>query len=167
MEKKVNIVGCTGNRNLKHPIPIIKAAIKEKLFQAEADAVITGMALGFDMLVAEVCIENNIPFVAAIPCRGQTRLWPKNEVERYRKLIEKSYKHTIVSPGEFQTWKLFERNKWIVNRADIVIAYWDGAPKGGTHHCYKYAQEKNKLKENIFDFCSLLETNNRVSNDIR
>lgn len=166
MEKKVNIVGFTGHRTLKHPIPIIKAAIKEKLLQVEADVVITGMALGFDLLVAEVCIENNIPFVAAIPCRGQTRLWPKQEVEKYRKLIEKAYKYTIVTPGEFQAWKLFERNKWIVNRSNIIIAYWDGVPQGGTHHCYKYAQEKNKPKENMFEFCTLLEEHNKNTNKV-
>lgn len=161
MEKKVNIVGFTGNRILKHPVPVIKEAIKEKLFQLKTDAAVVGMALGFDMLVAEVCIENNIPFVAAIPCRGQTRTWPKQEIDRYRKIIEKAYKTTVVSSGEFQVWKLFERNKWIVNRSNFVVAYWDGDPQGGTYHCFKYAQEKGKPKENIFEFCSLIENQNK------
>ena len=36
------------------------------------------------------------------------------------------------------------RDKWIVDRADIVLVVWDGIPKGGTYYTMQYAKEKGK-----------------------
>lgn len=151
--KKTNIIGVTGHRKLEHDIDVIKTIIKEKLYQYDAGCVVTGMALGFDMLVAEVCIEEKIPFVAAIPCKGQTNAWPSTEKKRYVDLLKRAWKYKIVSPGPFATWKLFERNKWIVNRSTMLLSYWNGKPKGGTANTIMVANNLNRPHENLFLLC--------------
>lgn len=153
MANQVNIVGVTGHRKMEHDPKVVKEIIREKLHQYEADVVVTGMALGFDLLVAEVCLEEDIPFVAAIPCRGQTKTWPSREKTRYIKTLEKAWKYKIVSPGPFQIWKLFERNKWIVNRSTIMLSYWNGEDKGGTAATVRFAKKLNRPHENLFFLC--------------
>lgn len=154
MDKQPVIVGVTGHRKLNHSKDKVKEVVREKLHQLQADAVVTGMALGFDMLVAEVCVEEGIPFIAAVPCRGQTKRWPPHEKSRWIGLMEQAYKHKVVTPGEFQIWKLLERNKWIVKRSNFLLAYWDGHPKGGTYHCVTHAEKVGRLKENIYQYCA-------------
>lgn len=153
MAKPVNIVGVTGHRKLEHSSDLVKKVVREKLHQYEAGAVVTGMALGWDMLVAEVCVEEGIPFVAAVPCKGQTKMWPPHEKQRYRDLIDKAWKVKIVSPGPFAMWKLFERNRWIVDRSTIMLSYWNEEPKGGTYSCVQYALKQKRPHENLFTLC--------------
>lgn len=153
MTKQVNVVGVTGHRKLEHDKDAIKKIVKEKLFQYEADVVITGMALGFDMLVAEVCVEENIPFIAAIPCKGQTKAWTAEQRNQYVGLMEKCWKHKIVTPGPYQVWKLFERNRWIVNRSSIILSYWNGEDKGGTVATINEAKKVGRPHENLFPLC--------------
>ena len=153
MTNQVNIVGITGHRKLEHNIDVVKEVIREKLHQYEADAVVTGMALGFDMLVAEVCIEENIPFVAAIPCSGQTKSWNPKEKARYMQLVDKAWKTKVVCEGPFAIWKLFERNRWIVNRSTIILSYWNGIEKGGTAAAVKEAKKMGRPHENLFSLC--------------
>lgn len=144
------IIGITGHRKLSHNVDDVKKLIRKKLAQYNAGAVVIGMALGFDMLVAEVCVEENIPFIAAVPCIGQTRLWPQEEKDRYNILIDKAWKTKIVSSGPYAIWKLFERNKWIVSRSQLMLCYWDGEEKGGTYSAIQYAKEKKLPVENLF-----------------
>lgn len=153
MPKELKIVGVTGHRRLKHNPDSIKKTLKEKLRKYETEVVVTGMALGFDMLVAETCIEEQIPFVAAIPCHGQTKAWPISEKDRYMSLMQKAWKSTVVSKGPFAIWKLFERNKWIVNRSNIILSYWDGGKKGGTAATVRMARKFKKTHENLFFLC--------------
>jgi predicted Rossmann fold nucleotide-binding protein DprA/Smf involved in DNA uptake len=144
------IIGITGHRKISHDVDAVKNVVRKKLAQYNAGAVVIGMALGFDMLVAEVCVEENIPFIAAIPCIGQTKLWPQEEKDRYGILIDKAWKTKIVSSGPYAIWKLFERNKWIVSRSQLILSYWDGQEKGGTYSAIRYAKEKNVPIENLF-----------------
>lgn len=150
MTKQPNIIGVTGHRKLDHKAEIVKTIVKNKLQQYNADCVVTGMALGFDMLVAEVCVEENIPFVAAIPCEGQTNSWPEDQKERYNNLLKLSWKRKIVCPGPFQIWKLFERNRWIVNRSTHMFSYWNGEDKGGTAATVKEAKKIDRPHENLY-----------------
>lgn len=147
------IVGVTGHRRLEHDEDRIREIFREKLHQYEAEAVVTGMALGFDMLVAEVAAEEGIPYVAAVPCMGQTSSWSKEQKERWRRLIDGAYKVKLVSPGKFEIWKLFERNRWIVKRSTLMLSYWNGLPKGGTYQCIEYAKKMERPHENLFNLC--------------
>lgn len=153
MAKTPIIVGVTGHRKLEHDVDLVRETFREKLHQYEAEAVVTGMALGFDMLAAEVAVEESIPFIAAIPCRGQTTSWPREQKERWRDLIDKAWKTKIVSPGAFAIWKLFERNRWIVERSNLMLYYWNGLPKGGTYHCVEHAIKEGRPHENIYTIC--------------
>lgn len=103
--------------------------------------IITGMALGVDQWAAEVAIELGVPFIAAVPFEGQEGVWPDAAKAKYRQILTKAFRHYIVSPGSYESWKMSERNKWIVQNCAKLIAVWDGSVDGGTSHCVSYAQK--------------------------
>lgn len=51
---------------------------------------------------------------------------------------------TKVSEGGFATYKMMVRNRYMVNKSDIVIAVIC-KETGGTAQCVKYAKEHNKV----------------------
>jgi uncharacterized phage-like protein YoqJ len=105
---------------------------------------ITGMALGIDTLFAKMAIENDTPFIAAIPCYGQAAVWPKRSQDIWRDLLNKASEIINVS-GQigYKSEYMQQRNIWMVDNCDLLIAVWDGTP-GGTANCVKYAISKNK-----------------------
>lgn len=106
--------------------------------------IISGMALGFDMILAICAIRKNIPFIAAIPFAGQELKWPHSSQVLYRTILESSLcSPIIVCEGEYAPWKMHRRDEWMVDNADKVLACWDGT-KGGTGYTVEYATKINK-----------------------
>lgn len=108
---------------------------------------ITGMALGVDMLWAELAIANKLKFIAAIPCQQQYAVWPQRSKERWMRitdhpLCEKYY----VSVGPYTPAKMQIRNEWMVNNCDLLVAVWDGTD-GGTFNCMEYARALGRKME--------------------
>lgn len=100
---------------------------------------ISGMALGVDQWFAAVSQGLGIPTVAAVPCDGQDRLWPAESQTLYRELLAHCSAVYTVRPGEYAAWKMLERDKWMVDRCNVLIAVWNGDTSGGTYHTYQYA----------------------------
>lgn len=99
------------------------------------------MALGWDQAVAHASIMEGIPFLAAVPFRGQERIWPLDAQRRYHSLLERAAEVDWGSehPG---TKALLDRNKWMMQRCDTVLALWNGSFHGGTAHAIAFATRK-------------------------
>ncbi len=110
--------------------------------------VISGMALGWDQAVAAACVALGIPFVAAVPFRGQENTWPAQARERYDRLLDAADEVTIVSSTEAAD-PMQVRNCWMVDRADAVLALWDGS-WGGTFNCVTYARKVGRPITNLW-----------------
>lgn len=113
--------------------------------------VITGMAVGWDMAVAQACAQLKVPFVVALPFSFQSGRWSLREQDRYNNLLSLASEIVNVSPGDFEYWKMEMRNRWIVDHCDAVLALWDGQRYGGTASCVAYAEGK---KRNIYNMHS-------------
>jgi len=135
--------------------------------QSRVEIVYTGMALGFDQWAAEICIDLNIPFVAALPCKGQDRYWPTKSQERYKWLLSKAmeivqvdrqdgYISTEVPPDVYHPNKMIVRNKWMIDQlnpanGDKLFALWNGSAKSGTGSTVKMANAKRAGMTVILD----------------
>lgn len=132
---------------------LIKAQVK--LRYGKATRLICGMASGFDLLAAEAAMELGLPITAARP-------WAKHNAgaawrEHYAKTLEYADTIHIVheefaeprNHGEAAKW-LHDRNHWMVDNADAVMAYWDGKKEGGTYECRQYAKKVGRPIANIF-----------------
>lgn len=117
---------------------------KAILQQEKPDMVITGMALGFDMWLAKICIDLNIPFIAAVPFPGQESKWNDNYKNIYRLLLRKAHDIVMVNDGPFSASKLHKRNEWMVDQCDKLIAVFNGSEDGGTFSCIQYAKKQDK-----------------------
>lgn len=120
-----------------------KYAPKEEL------TLITGMAIGVDTAFWEVAAKlrknnPNIRIEAALPFVGQEKKWTEKSQKQYKKMLSESDKVTIVSEGGFATYKMMTRNRYMVNKSDIIIAVIC-KETGGTAQCVKYAKEHNKV----------------------
>ena len=107
-------------------------------------AVISGMALGWDLAFAQAAIEGGIPVHAAVPFPGQERMWPQSSQVLWRGLLDLCVSVTEVSPGPYHAGKMQVRNEWMVDRCDRLCALWDGS-NGGTGNCMAYALRDPKV----------------------
>jgi len=119
---------------------LVKEAIRKKLLEIKPDYGITGMALGVDQWYAEICIELGIPFIAAIPFKGQENIWPPDSQRHYNELLEQAHASEVVCQGGFAGWKLQKRNEWMVYQSHEVLGVWDGS-SGGTANCIAFAKK--------------------------
>jgi len=152
MVTTVHRVGVTGHRTLLQKYSEVYNSTKQLLKQIVDEhsrvEVNTGMAIGFDQLVCEVCLELNIPYVAAVPCERQEALWPEAQKKRYAELLLLADRVVLVNPGPYEAWKMHARNGWIVQNSDEMVVHWDGFYQGGTGNCMKLVRSKKLTFKN-------------------
>ena len=106
--------------------------------------VISGMALGFDQLLLEEALAQNIKAVAAVPCLNQEQIWPQESQKRYHELINHPLvEKKIVTQTGYTSKVMQVRNIWMVDNCDVLLAVWDGS-SGGTANCVRYAESQKK-----------------------
>jgi uncharacterized phage-like protein YoqJ len=120
-------------------IVLIEAAIRD----SGCTEVISGMALGVDQWAAEAAVRLGVPFEAAVPFAGQEKAWPPESQRKYRELLSKATKTTVVYDGGYAGWKMQKRNEYMVDNCDALVAVWDGTD-GGTANCHSYALRVKK-----------------------
>lgn len=119
----------------------VRERTTESLQRIKPEKVISGMALGFDTVAAEVAVTLEIPFIAAVPFPGQEKSWPEDSQQHYNMLLALADDVVYVSPENNHGGIYQIRNEWMVDRADMVLACWNGF-KGGTRNCIEYALKK-------------------------
>lgn len=118
----------------------IRIVLKSLLAPLQPDVVISGMALGVDTIAADVAIELGIPLIAAVPFEGQEGMWPVHSQQKYKNLLAKASEIVYCSEPGYAKWKMYHRNKWMVDHCTVLIAVWDGS-EGGTKNCVDYAKK--------------------------
>lgn len=113
-----------------------------------------GMALGFDMMAAEVVLSlkdqfPDIRLIAVIPFSGQSDRWDSSEQERYRQILAKADKVVVLS-GNYFRGCLLRRNDYMLSHSCGVIAYYDGKPQGGTSYTVRKAERMKMEVVNIY-----------------
>ena len=109
---------------------------------------ICGMAQGSDLYFGEAVLKlrgrfSDVTLEAARPCESQARSWSEQEQERYHSLLNQCNYETLVqhtyTPGCMQ-----RRNRYMVDRSALVIAVYNGEPKGGTAQTLAYALRNHR-----------------------
>ena len=114
-----------------------------------ATEIISGMAMGWDLAVAEACIDLGVPFIAALPFPGQESLWPASEQERYRAALGRAA--VVQYIGRMPLNALYHRrDRWIVDQSVKLWALCDGRP-GGTFSTVLYAIQAGSKIEDLWD----------------
>ena len=117
-------------------------AILKGLYSLSADHVYIGMAPGADLLAARGCIFSSIPYTAVVPWNGHRKTIPAEWLDDYDGALYKAnYTEVLSDAIDYEgPWLFHNRNKFMVDHADVVLAIWDGSDKGGTASTVKYAK---------------------------
>lgn len=133
----------------------MKKAAKQKIEQAIFEGYIyfiSGMALGFDMICAEIVLElkkkyPHIKLICAIPCKNQDRLWSKEYKIRYREILGKADIVRYITK-EYTKLCMLERNDYMLKNSSKVIALYNGL-EGGTKSTILKAKKMGLVVEII------------------
>jgi len=146
-------IACTGHRpgklnnefNGNGPISnLIRIEMDEIIDKYKPERILSGMALGVDMLWAEAGISACITVVACIPCKNQDALWPDTSRARYRGILFNPFvTQVLVSDQPYSPKLMQDRNKWMVDKSNLLLAVWDRS-RGGTANCVEYAMAMDK-----------------------
>lgn len=137
-------------KKMRHQLMSI---IVQNLEQYDTVICHTGMALGADTIWAEAIANmkhkfgDRVQFIAHIPCKNQTIKWRKSSVDHYNELMKYADDDVLYSK-EYTKNCMQLRNIGMVDRADTLIAIWDGS-KGGTENCVRAAIERHVHIEQI------------------
>ena len=121
----------------------LRAALRA-LAAAGVRTFLCGMALGFDLLCAEevLLLREELPvrLVACIPCADQAARYPKSARERYERILDRCDERAVLHE-RYCDGCMFERNRYMVDRADLLLAYFTGR-RGGTKYTVGYAEKR-------------------------
>lgn len=115
---------------------------------------ISGMAIGVDMDFAEIVLNlrdtEHYPILleCAIPCPDQTLKWNEKDKARYDCILKCADEVNYISE-QYSADCMLKRNRYMVDKSDIVIAVFNGIKKGGTWYTIEYAEKQNKKIEFI------------------
>lgn len=136
-------VAMSGHRPEKIPDEqVVRDKIRDGLHILGASQLIVGMAAGVDLWAGDVALKVGYPYVAAKP--WATHKAREGDEELYARVIEGAMRVVNVSESLTYTYPSLyqDRNKWMVDRADVVFAIWDGS-SGGTRNCVNYAIKRS------------------------
>ena len=120
----------------------------EELIENSYTYFISGGALGVDQDFAEAVlrakqIHARIELEIAVPCRNQAARWSEAEQLRYRSILERADCVNILSE-QYTRYCMLKRNEYMVDKSDLILAYWNGDENGGTWYTMTYAKRKKK-----------------------
>lgn len=128
----------------------LKAKIKEKiitLIDEGYTTFVSGMALGADILCAEIVLELrdffDIKLKCLLPCKKQEKFWSKSDKNKYQTILSQCDEICYAVDGTYVTGCNHLRNKKMVDASDVVVAIFYGH-SGGTKFTIDYAKEKGK-----------------------
>jgi uncharacterized phage-like protein YoqJ len=118
------------------------------LIKSGVSTFFTGMALGVDTWGAEIILEfkkqrPDLQLIAVLPCEEQANKWSPEQRERYFNLLPEC-DDVITLNGHYTPECMLERNRFMVDHAEYLLAVYDGGGKGGTAYTVHYAQEKKR-----------------------
>lgn len=146
------IVAGTGHRveGFLHPPSQVANLANNKLrLTPGVTGFICGMANGFDLIAGSEAVDLGLEVIAAKP--WTTHGPREGDEELYEKILNHATKIVNVTEAdEFPgPWCYHKRNEWMVDHADVVMAYFSGQQGGGTFACLNYAKKKGKKIANI------------------
>lgn len=112
-------------------------------------ALIGGAAQGWDLACMHAALVLGIPVIAAVPFEGQESKWPEPSRAFYKEILS-ACDVRVICTGGYANWKFHERDKWMVDNGDEVVALFDSVNVGGTAATVAYAHKQGVPVTNVW-----------------
>ncbi len=118
------------------------------LIESGVSSFYTGMAQGVDMWAAEIILEfrqinPQLKLSCILPCETQADKWSVQSRERYFNILSEADETIYISRHCTKTC-MMERNRYLVDHSQYMIAVYDGTPRGGTAGTVRYARQRGR-----------------------
>lgn len=127
--------------------------IYDRLTQLPVEQVLSGMAEGFDEVLAKVSLHLDLPTVAVIPSSsygeyywGENSLTGRDRLQGYNELVEQCDYIVMVRDHHMFGAANRDRNEWLVKNAHLFLTL-DWQNSRGTQHCLRLARQADKMIE--------------------
>lgn len=148
MKSKKDIsISFTGHRSYQGEADAQLHHTLRQLYNDGYTRFLCGMAWGWDLAAAEAVIElrkeyGEITLIAVEPYAEFRRLFHGKDLEQYNRVVESADEVVVVSEqGGDAAFRM--RNDYLVENAAIVVAWFDGLPRGGTAYTVRRARHSH------------------------
>lgn len=121
--------------------------VVEELVNKGVEKFVCGGALGADQDFAEIVLDVrktlNVKLEIAVPCPNQDLKWKEPDKARYHEILHSADSVHTVSE-HYTACCMHARNRYMVDKSDVVIAVWNMSNSGGTFNTIEYAKGKHK-----------------------
>ena len=129
-------------------LKLVMARQIASLIESHVTLFYTGMAQGVDQWGAEIVLDMkrqypHVQLIAVLPCETQANKWSVEQRERYFNTLA-DCDDVITLNTRYTPECMLERNRYMVDHADYLLAVYDGGGKGGTAYTIRYAREKKR-----------------------
>ena len=126
-------------------LKVALAAQIEALVNRGVTDFLSGMAQGTDLWCSQIVLDLKkknpaLRLHCILPCKGQERKWTASAQERYHAILAQANEVVYVRQ-EYSRDCMLERNRWMVDRASILLAVYNGTYRSGTGMTVRYAQK--------------------------
>ena len=106
---------------------------------------LSGMAQGADVWCTQIVLDLKkknpaLKLYAILPCEGQESKWPAVAQALYRSIMKQADDVFFVG-RTYRPDCMLERNRYMVDRASILLAVYNGTYRSGTGMTVRYAQK--------------------------
>ena len=103
---------------------------------------LSGMALGVDMLAAEVVLKMRkehpeVSLACVLPCRDQANRWQEADRLRHQDILLRA-DAVVCLQESYSRSVMLARDRYLVQHSDCLLAVFNGSP-GGTKYTVDYA----------------------------
>lgn len=115
---------------------------------------LSGMAEGFDLLAAQAVASlkteyTDIRLIAVVPFRRQANRYRQENKSLYDRIM-KTADETVILREDYCKDCFHRRNDYLIDNSEIVLAYWDKQPYGGTYYTVGNARMMNRTVINLY-----------------
>jgi len=109
---------------------------------------LSGMALGVDVWAAQTVLalrekHPDLKLHCILPCVGQERSWSDEAKALYYSIVKQADSRVYTSRSYYKNCML-DRNRFMVDHSDLLLAVYSGISSGGTAYTVNYARQQGR-----------------------
>lgn len=147
---KSKTVAFTGHRHLNTDVNLLREELTHTLrglYLNGYTTFITGGAVGFDLLSAEVVLElqqefSDIQLLCAVPYVGHHLYLREEDKQRYIAIADKATSNVLLSAHYYKDCFL-HRNDYMLRHCSLLIAWYGQSFRSGTGYTVRRAEANN------------------------